>query len=155
MTQPSTARTSTGTVVRRETVAAPTWLPSGERYIRVRNRKRFPIAMVMMVVAVSVSLMLIVFGSVMTSHMQREVCALENELEALLAQAEELEGELALKNDPIKMEQLASEMGMVRSEYVEMDFLRLTPEEYTVVYESEEAQNGTLATLLAAIGFIK
>jgi len=156
MTQAPTGKASATPVVRRTTTAVTSeWLPSGERYIRVRNQKRFPIAMVMMVVAVSVSLMLIVFGSVMTSHMQREVCALENELEDLYALAEELEGELALKNDPIKMEQLASEMGMVRSEYVEMSFLQVTPEEHTVVYETEEEQTLSLATLLSAIGFIK
>lgn len=154
---PPTVRTSAAPAVRREPVAQMTeWSPSGERYIRVRNQKRFPIAMVMMIVAVSVSLMLIVFGSVMTSHMNREVIALENELEALNELAHELEGELALKNDPVKMEQLATELGMVRAEYVQTRILHAEPEEYTVVYETtEEVQPLSFATLLSAIGFFK
>jgi hypothetical protein len=136
---------------------APTaqWLPSGERYIRVRNQRRFPIAMVMMIVAVSVSLLLIVCGSVMTSHMEREVCALTNELAELNEVARELEGELALKNDPLKMERLASELGMVRAEYVQTRVLQNTAEEYTVVYDEEDTQPAVLATLLSAIGFFK
>lgn len=153
---PSTGKASTATVIRRETTA-PTaaWLPSGERYIRVRNQKRFPIAMVMMIVAVSVSLMLIVCGSVMTSHMEREVCALTNELAELNDLAEELEGELALKNDPVKMERLATELGMVRGEYVQTRILQNTAQEHTVVYEDEEAPALSLTTLLSAIGFFK
>ena len=153
---PSTRKASAAPVVRRETVApVAEWRPSGERYIRVRNQKRFPIAMVMMIIAVSVSLMLIVCGSVMTSHMEREVCALNNELADLNDLAEELEGELALKNDPIKMEQLAAELGMVRGEYVQTRVLQTEAEEHTVVYETEETQALSLATLLSAIGFFK
>ena len=143
-------------VVRRQPEAPiAQWLPSGERYIRVRNQRRFPIAMVMMIVAVSVSLLLIVCGSVMTSHMEREVCALTNELAELNEVACELEGELALKNDPLKMEQLATELGMVRAEYVQTRVLQNTAEEYTVVYDGEETQPAVLATLLSAIGFFK
>ena len=151
---PSTGKASAAPTVRRE-VSAPVadWLPSGERYIRVRNQKRFPIAMVMMIVAVSVSLMLIVCGSVMTSHMEREVCALNNELDELNELAKELENELALKNDPLKMEQLAGELGMVRGEYVQTRILQNESEERTVVYDTEEPQPLSLATLLSAIGF--
>ncbi len=153
---PATRKASTVPASRRETVApVAAWLPSGERYIRVRNQKRFPLAMVMMIIAVSVSLMLIVCGSVMTSHMEREVCALNNELAELNDLAEELEGELALKNDPLKMEQLAAELGMVRGEYVETRLLRTTTEEHTVVYDTEEQGTLSLATLLSAFGFFK
>ena len=106
-------------------------------------------------VAVSVSLLLIVCGSVMTSHMEREVCALTNELAELNEVARELEGELALKNDPLKMEQLATELGMVRAEYVQTRVLQNTAEEYTVVYNEGETQTAVLATLLSAIGFFK
>ena len=147
-------KASPAPVVRRETSAPMSeWLPSGERYIRVRNQKRFPIAMVMMIIAVSVSLMLIVCGSVMTSHMEREVCALNNELDELNNLVEDLENELALKNDPIKMERLAEEMGMVRGEYVQTRILQNEAQEHTVVYEEEEQQALSLATLLSAIGF--
>ena len=151
---PSTRKASAAPVVRRE-VSAPVahWLPSDERYIRVRNQKRFPIAMVMMIIAVSVSLMLIVCGSVMTSHMEREVCALSNELDELNELAQELEGELALKNDPLKMEQLAAELGMIRDEYVETRILQNESIERTVVYNREEQPTLSLATLLSAIGF--
>lgn len=152
---PSTGKASTAPVVRRTTAPTADWLPSGERYIRVQNQKRFPIAMVMMIVAVSVSLMLIVCGSVMTSHMERRVCAMNNELRELNALAEELEGELALKNDPVKMEQLATELGMIRSEYVEMRYLQVDTEERTVIYETEEPQALSLSTLLSAMGFFK
>ena len=153
---PSTGKASTAPVIRRE-VTEPTadWLPSGERYIRVRNQKRFPVAMVMMIVAVSVSLMLIVCGSVMTSHMEREVCALENELDELNDLVADLESELALKNDPLKMEQLAADLGMVRGEYVQTRILQTENEERTVVYNEEEPQALSLATLLSAIGFFK
>lgn len=149
---PSVGKASAAPVIRRETTD---WLPSGERYIRVRNQKRFPLAMVMMVIAVSVSLMLIVCGSVMTSHMEREVCALTNELAELNDVAEDLEGELALKNDPVKMERLAMEQGMVRGEYVQTRILQNAAEEHTVVYEDEEPQTLSLMTLLSAIGFFK
>ena len=154
--RPSTGKASAAPVVRRE-VTAPMagWLPSGERYIRVRNQKRFPVAMVMMIVAVSVSLMLIVCGSVMTSHMEREVCALENELDELNEVMADLESELALKNDPLKMEQLAADLGMVRGEYVQTRILQNETEERTVVYNAEEPEALSLATLLSAIGFFK
>ena len=153
---PSARKVSTAPVVRRETTAPMTeWLPSGERYIRVRNQKRFPIAMVMMIIAVSVSLMLIVCGSVMTSHMEREVCALNNELAELNDLVEDLENELALKNDPIKMEHLAAEMGMIRGEYVQTRILQNETQERTVVYEEEEQKTASLATLLSAIGFFR
>lgn len=152
--EPSARKAPTTPVVRREQ-AVSEWLPSGERYIRVRNQKRFPLAMVMMIIAVSVSLMLIVFGSVMTSHMEREVCALNNELAELNDVIEELEGELALKNDPLKMEQLAKELGMVRGEYVQTRLLQTEQEEHVVVYAEEEHQTISLATLLSAIGFFK
>lgn len=152
----SAGKAPTTPVVRRQT-AEPVaqWLPSGERYIRVRNQKRFPLAMVMMVIAVSVSLLLIVCGSVMTSHMEREVCALSNELADLNDLAKELEGELALKNDPVKMEQLAAGLGMVRGEYVQTRVLQNPTEDYTVVYDEEATQTLSLATLLSAIGFFK
>lgn len=151
---PSARKAPAAPVVRREAPAtAAQWLPSGERYIRVRNQQRFPIAMVMMIVAVSVSLLLIVFGSVMTSHMEREVCALNNELAELYDLAEDLEGELALKNDPLKMEQLAEKLGMVRGEYVQTRVLQAESEEHTVVYSDEETQTPSLATLLSAFGF--
>jgi hypothetical protein len=109
----------------------------------------------MMIIAVSVSLLLIVCGSVMTSHMEREVCALNNELADLNELAQELEGELALKNDPMKMERLATELGMVRGEYVQTRVLQNPAEEYTVVYGEDEPQTLSLATLLSAIGFFK
>ena len=153
---PSVRKAPTATVVRRQPEApVAQWLPSGERYIRVRNQRRFPIAMVMMIIAVSVSLLLIVCGSVMTSHMEREVCALNNELAELNEIAQELEGELALKNDPLKMERLATELGMVRGEYVQTRVLQNPAEEYTVVYSEDETPTLSLTTLLSAIGFFK
>ena len=156
MAQVSSAGKAPTTPAVRRQPAEPVaqWLPSGERYIRVRNQKRFPLAMVMMVIAVSVSLMLIVCGSVMTSHMEREVCALNNELAELNDLAKELEGELALKNDPVKMEQLAAGLGMVRGEYVQTRVLQNPTEDYSVVY-GEETETVSLATLLSAIGFFK
>lgn len=157
MAQVSSARKVPTTPAVRRQAAEPVaqWLPSGERYIRVRNQKRFPLAMVMMVIAVSVSLLLIVCGSVMTSHMEREVCALNNELAELNDIAKELEGELALKNDPVKMEQLAAALGMVRGEYVQTRILQNPTEDHTVVYGDEEARTTSLATLLSAIGFFE
>ena len=81
--------------------------------------------------------------------------ALTAKMMVALVVIEELEGELALKNDPLKMEQLAKELGMVRGEYVQTRLLQTEQEEHVVVYAEEEHQTISLATLLSAIGFFK
>lgn len=144
-----------GGAVRRAVGSASEWFPMNETYIKSKSKRRFPVAMVMMIVVVSVSLLLIVCGSVMTSHMERQVSTLNGQLEELQGEAAELEDKLALKNDPVVLRKMATELGMVESEYTDMRMLRVVPEEKSVVYETEESRGLSLSKLLSAMGFLR
>lgn len=142
-------------VIRRAGSAMAEWFPMDETYIRRKNKKKFPLAMVMMIIVVSVSLLLIVCGSVMTSHMERRISALNSDLAELRVEAEKIESQLDLKNDPVALEKMALSLGMVKSDYVDMRVLDVSAEEKSVVYETEEKQGMSLSMLLSAMGFLR
>ncbi len=135
---------------------ADEWLPE-DKIVNVKSKKNkrsrsFP-GMIIAVAGVVVSLMLIVSGSVLMSGVNGEIKDLENELGELSAVEKGLEAELEMKNDVnVLLDKATGELGMIRKEYVEANYLDAKGDN-RVEANDEEEKNVGIAAILSAFGF--
>ena len=116
------------------------------------KRTRSFSGMIVAVAGVAVSLMLIVSGSVLMSGASREVKDLENELDGLSATEKKLEAELEIKNDVnVLLDRATGELGMIRKEYVEANYLDSKGSDRVEANEEEEKEVG-ISAILSAFG---
>lgn len=134
---------------------ADEWLPE-DKIVNVKKEKK-PISpfsrMILAVASTAISLMLIVSGSVMISSANREVKDLENELHDLKASENQLGLELEMKNDVNLLRDRATEdLGMIRKEYVEANYLDVSGSDGIEVHEKEKEKDLGVAAILSAFG---
>ncbi len=130
------------------------WLPEDKIVnVKPKKSKRSFSGMILAIAGVAVSLMLIVSGSVLMSGASREVKDLENELGQLSSVEKSLEAELEMKNDVnVLLDRATGDLGMIRKEYVEVNYLDAGGSDKVEVHEKEDEKNVGLAAILSAFG---
>ena len=134
--------------------AADEWMPSEEIVNAKKSKKSKPFSrMILAVAGTALSLMLIVGGSVLISGASRDVKKLEKELNQLRAEENGLALELEMKNDVNVLRTRATdELGMIRKEYVEANYLDTRGSDSIEVYDEKENENVGIAAILSAFG---
>ena len=134
---------------------ANNWFPRDAKYIKIKNTKRFPFQTVLIVCVTAVSLFLIVFSSIFVSYNARQVMALEEKLEALKQEEEHLEDLLVLKNDPVMLSQMATELGMIPKVYVEHIYEDRYIEEKVIVYTTKKRGIVSFVDVICDLGLVR
>lgn len=133
---------------------ADEWMPE-DKIVNVksgRKSRRSFSGTILAIAGVAVSLMLIVSGSVLMSGANREIKDLENELGKLTAVEKDLEAELEMKNDVnMLLDRATGELGMIRKEYVEANYLDVKGNDRVEIHDEEEKDMG-IAAILSAFG---
>lgn len=135
---------------------ADEWMPS-EEIVKVKKKKTSrPFSrMIIAVAGTALALMLIVSGSVLISGASRDVKKLEKELNQLRSEENDLALELEMKNDVNVLRTRATdELGMIRKEYVEANYLDTRGSDSVEVYEEKEEENIGIAAILSAFGLV-
>lgn len=130
------------------------WMPEEKIVnVKVKHSPRRMAKMAAAVAGIAVSLMMIVGGSVLVSDANRETKELENELKALEIQRNELDLELDMKNDiNLLRDKAVNELGMIRKEYVDAQYLDVSGSDSIQAHENEEDKDVGIAAILSAFG---
>lgn len=129
------------------------WFPIESREGREEGRRfRLPVAAMSGMAVFAISLSLIVGGSVMVGDSVAELSRLDSEISALEATEEDLQGKLDLKYTVDEIEADAKELGMIKRQYADNEYITLDGGEEIVIYDDGEEENLGLAALLAAFG---
>ena len=129
------------------------WLPTEPVEGRMqRGRFKMPVAAMSGLAVFTISLGLIVGGSVMIGNASGEVGRLNSEISVLEAEQADLEGKLDLKYSINDIEKDASELGMIKREHADNQYIPVEGDNEVVVYEENQDKNVGLAALLAAFG---
>lgn len=119
-----------------------------------REARRFPLSALAAIFAIAMSLMLIVASSVMINRGENHVNILKREMTALTGEVSELRSDLAMENDLLAIRNVAvNEFGMVKEEYVRMEYLSVNEGDTIEVFEEEREQSIGLSAILSALGF--
>ena len=118
----------------------------------VGSRFKAPVAVMSGLAVFTISLGLIVGGSVMIGSASGEVGRLNSEISVLEAEQADLEGKLDLKYSINDIEKDASELGMIKREHADNQYIPVEGDNEVVVYEENQDKNVGLAALLAAFG---
>ncbi len=127
------------------------WLPMDACAER-KEKFRLPVAAMSALAVFTVSLGLIVSGSVMIGSASGELGRLNSEIAMLEAEQSDLEGKLDLKYDINDIEKEAAELGMIKREHADNQYIAIEGNNDVIVYDNEEEKDINLATLLAAFG---
>lgn len=131
---------------------AKKWFPVERREGRISlPGARIPASVLSGLAVFTLSLGLIVGGSVMVGNASGEVGKLNSKISVLEAEEADLQGKLDLKYNISDIEADAKELGMIKRQYAENQYMTLEEEEEVVVYEEEEEPFG-LASLLSSFG---
>ena len=115
--------------------------------------RRFPLSALAAIVAVAVSMMLIVASSVMITQSESELDALSVEFSEVLGEVDELRSDINAETDLLQIRDYAvDELGMVREDFVQMDYITLSDGPSIEAVEEEKEINVGLSALLSAIG---
>jgi hypothetical protein len=129
------------------------WFPIERREGRSESRQaRFPIPVLAGMVAFVVSMSLIVGGSVMVGNATAEVGRLDSEIAALEAEQSNLESKLDLKYTVDQIEADAKELGMVKRQYADNEFITIENDKEIEIFDEGEEKNLGLFSLLSAFG---
>ena len=128
------------------------WFPVERTEGRTEGRRmRFPVSALAGIAVFAISMSLIVGGSVMVGDATAEVGRLDSEIASLEAQYDDLEGKLDLKYTADGIEADAKELGMVKRQYADNEFVTIENEDEINIYDEKE-ENVGLAALLSAFG---
>ncbi|MBE6592664.1 MAG: hypothetical protein E7642_01575 [Ruminococcaceae bacterium] len=129
------------------------WFPVERTEGRTEGRRmRFPVSALAGIAVFAISMSLIVGGSVMVGDATAEVGRLDSEIASLEAQYDDLEGKLDLKYTADGIEADAKELGMVKRQYADNEFVTIENEDEINIYDDEKEENVGLAALLSAFG---
>lgn len=129
------------------------WFPIERREDRSEGgRFRFPVSALAGIAVFAISMTLIVGGSVMVGDATGEVGRLDSEIASLKAEKADLEGKLDLKYTVEEIEADAKELGMVKRQYADNQYLVLSDENEVKIYDNGEEENLGLSSLLSAFG---
>ena len=129
------------------------WIPIERREGRSESRQaRFPMPVLASMVAFVISMTLIVGGSVMVGDATAEVGKLNSEIASLEARQSDLEGKLDLKYTVDQIEADAKELGMVKRQYADSEFITIENDGEIEIFDDGEEENLGLFSLLSAFG---
>jgi hypothetical protein len=129
------------------------WFPVERTEGRTEGgRARFPVSALAGIAVFAISMSLIVGGSVMVGDATAEVGRLDSEIASLEAQYNDLEGKLDLKYTADSIEADAKELGMVKRQYADNEFVTIENENEINIYDNEKEENVGLTALLSAFG---
>ncbi len=129
------------------------WFPIERSEGRTEGRRtRFPISAMAGIAVFAISMSLIVGGSVMVSDSSSQVGALDSQIAVLEAQQADLEGKLDLKYTADQIEADAKELGMIKRQYADNEYITIKDENEINIYDDGEEENVGLAALLSAFG---
>ena len=129
------------------------WFPVERTEGRTEGgRARFPVSALAGIAVFAISMSLIVGGSVMVGDATAEVGRLDSEIASLEAQYNDLEGKLDLKYTADSIEADAKDLGMVKRQYADNEFVTIENENEINIYDDEKEENVGLAALLSAFG---
>ena len=129
------------------------WFPLESREGRIeKTHFRFPMAAVSSMAVFVISLGMIVGGSVMVGNASAEVGRLNSEIAVLEAERSDLEGKLDLKYNINDVEKDAKELGMIKREYADNEYIEAERKEKVEIYGEDEDRDLDLAALLASFG---
>ena len=100
----------------------------------------------------AVSMSLIVSGSVMVGDATAEVGRLDSQIAVLKSEEAELQSKLDLKYTVEQIEADAKELGMVKRQYADSEYIALDNNEEIEIYDDGKEENVGLASLLSAFG---
>ena len=100
----------------------------------------------------AISMSLIVSGSVMVGEATGQVGRLDSQISALKAEEADLQGKLDLKYTVEQIEADAKELGMVKRQHAESEYISLDSEDQIEIYDDGEKENVGLSALLSAFG---
>ena len=131
---------------------AKKWFPIEPREGREEGTKfKLPTRALGSMAAFALSLVLIVSGSVMVGRASGEVGTLNSQINRLEAKETELRNELDMKYDVNDIEKDAAELGMIKNEFADKQYLEVADEEKIEIFE-EENKEFSFAALLSAFG---
>ena len=129
------------------------WFPIERKENRGEgSRVRFPVPALAGIAVFAISMTLIVSGSVMVGDATAELGRLDSQISALKADRSDLEGKLDLKYTVEEIEADAKELGMVKRQYADNEYVTLENDDDIVVYDDKEEENLGLSALLSAFG---
>ena len=129
------------------------WFPVERLEGRREGRHfRFPVSAMVGIAIFAVSMSLIVSGSVMVGDATAEVGRLDSQIAVLKSEEAELQSKLDLKYTVEQIEADAKELGMVKRQYADSEYIALDNGEEIEIYDDGKEENVGLASLLSAFG---
>lgn len=130
------------------------WFPADlEEDRREGKVKKMPRGVIPSFCVVAVSLLMIVASTVMVSRAEMEISSLENQISDYKQEKKELDVDIELKSDMIRIKEWAMQNGMVSGEYINSKFVDIEDEEKIESFE-EEKNDSAIKKFLAAIGIL-
>ena len=132
---------------------AKKWFPIERLENRGEGRRfRLPVSALAGVAVFAISMSLIVSGSVMVGSATGELGRQESEIASLKIQEADLQSKLDLKYTVEQIEADAKELGMVKRQYADSEYVYLDGSSAVEIYDDGEEENLGLAALLSAFG---
>ena len=115
------------------------WFPIERLEGRTEEKHmRFPVSAMAGIAVFAISMSLIVGGSVMVGDASAEVGMLDSQIATLEAEQADLEGKLDLKYTADQIEADAKELGMVKRQYADNEYIKLDDEDTINIYDDED-----------------
>lgn len=133
-------------------------LPKTNAPINERVRARMPIGSIMIMFLCATILMLLIYIGMNVNNMTHEIALMKAQSEELSSTEMALSSRLDSKNDLELIERMATEeLGMVRRNSVEHNYVSFGGEDSAYVYDAEKENNPLISGLLSAFtaGFNK
>lgn len=132
---------------------AKKWFPIERRGDRAEGiRFRVPVSAMAAIAVFTISMSLIVSGSVMVGEATGQIGRLDSQITSLKAEEADLQGKLDLKYTVEQIEADAKELGMVKRQQVDSEYISLDSEDQIEIYDDGEKENVGLSALLSAFG---
>ena len=132
---------------------ASEWFPVERKEGRSEGKKfKLPVSAMAGIAVFAISMTLIVSGSVLVGTSESDVGKLDSQIASLKAQKADIEGKLDLKYTVEQIEADAKDLGMIKRQYADNEYITLKEDDEVVVYDKSEESNGGLASLLSAFG---
>ncbi len=133
---------------RRRDVSAPL-AETGPREVALKSVP-FP-KLVFVILAFSLIFFLMIQSIVQNFEYQREITALQNQLESLNERADSLRLDLEERDDLAEIERRAEEIGMIKSNSIEEKYISLGHSDIIENFGEEKDDYGSLSTMLSAV----
>ena len=129
------------------------WFPAERKEGRTEGRRfKLPVSAMAGVAVFALSMTLIVSGSVLVGTSEGEVGRLDSQIASLKAEKADIEGKLDLKYTVDQIEADAKDMGMIKRQYADNEYITLKDDDQIVIYDDGKEENIGLSSLLSAFG---